>query len=167
MITHFQKFGCISTLSQKCKPLERISNLDRESLAYLKWQLWHSPKCKINHQGLSGSMEVEGLREIFQRSESKCSVRYTTVVGDGDSASHSRSTAEKPYGPDIIIEKRSALVKYKKRLGTKFRKLKSRLGTRKLKDGKGLGGKGRLTKRMIDKMQNYCDLAIRQNKDNL
>ena len=147
MITHFQKFGCISTLSQKCKPLERISNLDRESLAYLKWQLWHSPKCKINHQGLSGSMEVEGLREIFQRSESKCSVRYTTVVGDGDSASHSRSTAEKPYGPDIIIEKRSALVKYKKRLGTKFRKLKSRLGDKKVEGWKRTWGYRQVNKK--------------------
>ena len=153
--------------SKKCKACERISHLDRESLAYLQWQLRHSPQCKINHQGSSGSMEVEGLREIFQRSESKYGVRYTTFVGDGDSASHSTISAEKPYGPDVIIEKKECVGHVQKRLGTRLRKLKSKLGGRKLKDGKGIGGKGRLTKRMIDKMQNYYGLAIRQNKNNL
>lgn len=48
-----------------------------------------------------------------------------------------------------------------------MRKLKADLGKRKLKDGKSIRGKGRLTNRMIDKMQNYYGLAIRQNTSNL
>ena len=153
--------------SKKCKACERKSTLNRESLAYLQWQLRHSAHCAINHKGSSGSMEVEGLRDIFQRSEPNYGVRYTTFVGDGDSASHSTILGERPYGPDVIIEKKECVGHVQKRLGTRLRKLKSKLGTRKLKDGKGIGGKGRLTKRMIDKMQNYYGLAIRQNKNNL
>ena len=37
----------------------------------------------------------------------------------------------------------------------------------KLSDGKSIGGRGRLTDRMIDTMQNYYDCAIRKNKNNL
>ena len=32
---------------------------------------------------------------------------------------------------------------------------------------KWLGGKGKLTDRIIDKLQNYCRIAIRSNKNNL
>ena len=54
-----------------------------------------------------------------------------------------------------------------KRLGTRLRKLKSSYSEKKLSDGKGISGKGRLTDKMIDTMQNYYGLAIRQNKHNL
>ena len=51
-------------------------------------------------------MEVDGLRDIFKRSKATYGVRYTTFVGDGDSASHSTIAEEKPYGPDVITEKK-------------------------------------------------------------
>ena len=38
---------------------------------------------------------------------------------------------------------------------------------KKLSDGKGVGGKGRLTDKVIDKMQNYYGKAIRENKGDL
>ena len=44
-------------------------------------------------------------------------------------------------------------------MGTALRKLK--------KEKKSLGGKGRLTERMIDKMQNYYGIAIRSNVGNI
>ena len=34
---------------------------------------------------------------------------------------------------------------------------------KKLNDGKGILGKGRLTDKIINKMQNYCGMAVRQN----
>ena len=46
-----------------------------------------------------------------------------------------------------------------KRLGTALRKLK--------KETKGLGGKGKLTDSMIDKLHNYYGIAIRSNSGNL
>ena len=54
-----------------------------------------------------------------------------------------------------------------KRIGTALRKLVRDNKGRKLADGKGVDGKGRLTKVQIDKMQNYYGMAIRKNSDNL
>ena len=45
-----------------------------------------------------------------------------------------------------------------KRVGTRLRKLKQRT--------KGLAGKGKLTSSVIDKLQNYYGIAIRQNVEN-
>ena len=42
-----------------------------------------------------------------------------------------------------------------KRLGSRLRSLKKRLGTTRLPDRKGIGGKGRLTDTLIDKVQLY------------
>ena len=54
-----------------------------------------------------------------------------------------------------------------KRLGTALRKYKNDKKGKKLSDGKSVGGKGRLTDKIIDKMQNYYGKAIRGNKGNL
>ena len=83
--------------SKKCKACDKKSNLNKDSLAFLQWQLRHSAHCVINHHGSSGSMEVDGLRDIFKRSKATYGGRYTTFVGDGDSASHSTIAEEKPY----------------------------------------------------------------------
>ena len=50
-----------------------------------------------------------------------------------------------------------------KRLGSRLRSLKKRLGKNHLEDGKPIGGKGRLTDKVIDKLQVYYGKAIRQN----
>lgn len=50
-----------------------------------------------------------------------------------------------------------------KRLGSRLWSLKKRQGTTHLADGKGIGGKGRLTDKRIDKLQVYYGKAIRQN----
>ncbi len=52
-------------------------------------------------------------------------------------------------------------------MGTRLRKLKTSLAKKDLSDGKRIGGKGRLTDQIIDNLQNYYGLAIRQNKNNL
>ena len=54
-----------------------------------------------------------------------------------------------------------------KRLGTALRKYKNDMKGKKLADGKSIGGRGRLTDKVIDKMQNYYGKAIRGNKGNL
>ena len=43
----------------------------------------------------------------------------------------------------------------------------SKLGRQKLKDNNPFGGKGRMTFKLINKLQNYYGLAIRSNKGNL
>ena len=136
-------------------------------MEYTTWWLKHKLHCSLNHTGSSGAMEVEGIKEMFNRSLEKYDVKYTTYIGDGDSSSYSTIAAAKPYGPDVNIMKKECVGHVQKRLGSRLRNLKASLGKRKLEDGKSIGGKGRLTNIMIDRMQNYYGLAIRQNANNL
>ena len=50
-----------------------------------------------------------------------------------------------------------------KTLGTRLRKLRNEKKHEILSDGKIISGKGRLTDKIINKMQNYYGMAIRQN----
>ena len=54
-----------------------------------------------------------------------------------------------------MIKKKECVGHVQKRLGTALRKLK--------KEQKGLGGKGKLTDTMIDKIQYYYGIAMRSN----
>jgi hypothetical protein len=51
-------------------------------------------------------------------------------------------------------------------LGTALRKYKNDNKGKKLSDGKSIGGKGRLTDKIINRMQNFYGRAIRENKGN-
>ncbi|GFW04290.1 uncharacterized protein TNCV_5047131 [Trichonephila clavipes] len=108
-------------------------------------------------------METVGMVRIFQRSLSHRSVRYTSYIGDGDSKTFSSITASNPYGEDITVSKIECVGHVQKRMGTRLRKLKQM--SSKLSDGKSIGGKGRLTDRMIDLITTYYGNAIRQNKN--
>ncbi|GFU53513.1 uncharacterized protein TNCV_3169441 [Trichonephila clavipes] len=107
-------------------------------------------------------IETVGMVRIFQRSLSHRSVRYTFYIGDGDSKTFSSITASNPYGEDITVSKIECVGHVQKRMGTRLRKLKQM--SSKLSDGKSIGGKGRLTDRMIDLITTYYGNAIRQNK---
>ena len=50
-----------------------------------------------------------------------------------------------------------------KRLGARLRRLKT-INKSALADGKPIGGKGQLTDKMINKLQNYFAIAIIQSK---
>ena len=119
------------------------------------WKAEHSPKCKANYSGSAPAMEPEGAKRIFNRSVSSHNLMYDTLFGDGDSKSFSaiENTYKEEY--DVVVEKKECVGHVQKRLGTALRKLK--------KEKKGLGGKGKLTDSMIDKMQNYYGIAIRSN----
>lgn len=74
--------------------------------------------------------------------------------GDGDSKSFVTVKDLEPYeGIDIV--KKECIGHYQKRLGTGLRKLK--------KKNKGIGGKGKLTDVLVNKMQNYFGIALRNN----
>ncbi|GFW34427.1 uncharacterized protein TNCV_500451 [Trichonephila clavipes] len=107
-------------------------------------------------------METVGMVRIFQRSLSHRSVRYTSYIGDGDSKTFSSITASNPYREDITVSKIECVGHVQKRMGTRLRKLKQM--SSKLSDGKSIGGKGRLTDRMIDLITTYYGNAFRQNK---
>ncbi|XP_075528758.1 uncharacterized protein LOC142560487 [Dermacentor variabilis] len=100
-------------------------------------------------------MEVEAAVILFSRSAPKHNLCYTTLVSNGGSATFSALVQEKVYGL-VPISKEECLNHVQKRMGTALRNLVQ-------KSDKALGGKGRLTKVLIDKLTDYYNWALRNN----
>ena len=118
--------------------------------------LKESHTCGSNYSGSAPNMEATGAKRIFERSKQKNILRYSEFYGDGDSKSF--PTIEYTY-PEKRSLKRECIGHVQKRVGTRLRKLKKNI--------KGLGGKGKLTEALIDRLQNYYGIAIRSNVGNL
>ena len=145
----------IEVMSRMCKACNiRDEMKERDPIAYANWLETH--KCSYTYKGSAPGMEQHGTKEIFERSIDKYNVRYTELLGDGDTKSY---TVVKNVYEGISVVKLECIGHYQKRTGSRLRKLK--------KKTKGLGGKGRLTDSMIDRLQNYFGMAIRQNCHNL
>lgn len=127
----------------------------------------HLEGCKRNFEGYSGKMEVDGAVSMFQRSESKHEVRYVKYLGDGDSKAFDSVVGNNVYGDECPIKKLECIGHVQKRMGTRLRRLKTKMKGLKLSDGKPLSGKGRLTDAEIDRLQTYYGLAIRKNCSNV
>ncbi|GFU09765.1 uncharacterized protein TNCV_1765731 [Trichonephila clavipes] len=147
---HMSLNGCVSVISidtgkildlevmtQYCKMCEM--NVKREHVC-------------SNYKGSSGNMEAVGAFRIFERSLIKRDLQYTEYYGDGDSKGFLQ--VKDIYGENSVT-KLECIGHIQKRVGSRLRKLK--------KDTKGLGGKGKLTDKFIDKLQNYYGIAIRSN----
>lgn len=84
-------------------------------------------------------------------------LRYTEYFGDGDSKSH--VVVENVYntgGDGVKVVKKECVGHVQKRVGTALRKVR--------KESKGMGGKGKPTDKMMDKLQNYYGIDIRSNR---
>ena len=154
-------YEVLSKDCQACKVWERKKG--ENQVAYENFKTNHN--CPINHVGSSGSMETKAAVAIFQRSVAINKLRYKTYIGDGDSSAYQTVVDSKPY-KDLIPAKGECIGHVQKRVGTRLRKLKSTFRGR-LSDGKTLGGRGRLTERLINTLQNAMGMAIRQNVGNL
>ena len=119
---------------------------------YDDWQQNHN--CSINHRKSAGAMEGDGAVAIFSRSVELHKLRYLQYIGDGDTASFSQVCESKPYG-ELIPEKLECVGHIQKRLGKRLRKLRNDLKGKKLEDGKIISGRGRLTDKAINVLQNY------------
>ncbi|GFW36693.1 uncharacterized protein TNCV_1956931 [Trichonephila clavipes] len=108
-------------------------------------------------------MEVDGMLRIFNRSEKLHNLKYSNYIGDGDTKTFNALSENKPYGDDHLIQKIEYVGHFQKRMGTRLRKLKIVYSKKKLSDGKTIGGKGRLTDSLIDKLAHYYGNAIRCN----
>ena len=145
----------VEALNKHCKACSMKENLSKSNPeAYEKWKSTHS--CTLNFTGSSGAMESVGAKRVFERSVETHNLRYIEFLGDGDSKSF--LTVKDTY-PGVQVKKLECVGHYQKRLGTRLRNLK--------KKEKGLGGKGKLTDAIIDRLQNFFGLAIRQNVGNL
>ena len=93
---------------------------------------------------------------MWNRSVKKNKLRYREFYGDGGSKRF--NTVKSTYA-DIEVKKLECVGHVQKPVGCQLQNLK--------KKEKRLGGKGKLTDRIIDKLQNYYGIAIRSNKNNL
>jgi len=100
-----------------------------------------------------GRKEVFPFVECFCRSLDQYNLRYTKYIGDGDTKSYQKVVAADPYS-GVQIDKLECIGHVQKRVDSRLRKLKQTTKT-KLSDEKILGGKGRLTDNMINKLQYY------------
>lgn len=143
-------FGCRMWQSKKGSP------------EYLCWKVEH--QCDVNHEKSSGAMESAGAVAIFSRSLEKHGIIYKEYLGDGDTSSFNDVLKSAPY-KDYTVDpiKLECVGHVQKRLGTRLRNLvKGHKGT-----DKPISGKGKLTDKCINSMQNYYGLAIRNNTENL
>lgn len=152
--------GKIIDINVKCKYCKSCEFWkDKEGTAeYEEWAESHKDKCDMNHEGSAGKMEVDAIVEMFSRSESLHGLKYSNYVGDGDSKTFKGITDARPY-EDLVVRKKECIDHVQKRMGTRLRNLKRTV--------KNIGGKGKLTGKLIDELTIYYGLAIRRNTDSI
>ena len=138
---------------------------EEDTATYKEWFETHRHKCSANHEGSAGKMEVDGIIEMFQRSESTHGVKYKNYIGDGDSKVFKAVCEAQPYEEDFNIQKKECVGHVQKRMGTRLRNLKKSFASKKLSDGVGIGGKNRLTAQRIDQLTKYYGNAIRAHSN--
>ncbi|GFU97240.1 uncharacterized protein TNCV_1775351 [Trichonephila clavipes] len=116
---------------------------------------------KRNFEGHSGKMGSWSSIH-FQRSQSLYNVRYTKYLGDGDSKAFTSIVENKVYGDHCSVEKLECIGHVMKRMGTRLRRLKTKMRGQKLSDGKPLCGRNRLTEAEIDRLQAYYESSYPQ-----
>ncbi|GFT03962.1 uncharacterized protein TNCV_1731101 [Trichonephila clavipes] len=92
-----------------------------------------------------------------------CKINFEGYSGDGDSKAFTSIVENKVYGDHCSVEKLECIGHVMKRMGTRLRRLKTKMRGQKLSDGKPLCGRNRLTEAEIDRLQAYYGLAIRRN----
>ena len=148
-----------------CKMLEKQKN----DINYVSLNIKLEKKCQLNHTSSSGSMESTGTVTMFNRSVEINKLRYIEYVGDGDTSSFKDVKDSNPYQNEISIVKRECIGHVQKRMGMRLRNL-VKFKKKEILPGltrKGIDGKGRLSEKNINILQNYYGMAIRQNTTNL
>ncbi|XP_025074101.1 uncharacterized protein LOC105427310 [Pogonomyrmex barbatus] len=106
-------------------------------------------------------MEVDGIIEMFQRSQNLHGVMYENYIGDEDSKTFKSLINENPYEDKLLVKKKECIAHVQKRMGSRLRNAK--------KSHKGIDGKGagKLTEKLIKDLTIYYGLAIRRNTESL
>ena len=151
----------IQAFSKHCKGCKMWNN-KKGSPAYDRWQADHI--CHINHTKSSGAMEAAGAIQMFKRSVENNNLIYSEYLGDGDTSSFKEVVTHDPYKQYHVKPVKLECVGHvQKRLGTRLRNMvKAHKGTQN-----PISGKGKLTENIINSMQNYYGMAIRNNFNNL
>ena len=147
-----------------CHECINHQNDDKKTDMYL-WHKSHLGNCLVNYHGSSGGMEAKAGVEMFLKSIETRNLKYTTFVGDGDSSCYSkvRDACTARYGESYPVIKEECTEHVQKRMGAGLHELKRKRRGQKLSDGKSLGGAGRLTEGMMERIQCNYGEAIRNN----
>lgn len=103
-------------------------------------------------------MEVDAIKEMFLRSWEWYQVRYINYIGDGDTKTFKALLTENPYGSDFEVKKKECIGHVEKRMGSRLRNIKKT---------KKLGGKNKLTDKLIKNLTIYYGLAIRRHSNSV
>ncbi|GFW10783.1 uncharacterized protein TNCV_4919021 [Trichonephila clavipes] len=152
----------VAVLSSYCKRCEKWRG-PKTGDSYEKWKLKHQTHCVKNHIASSSKMEVDGMKEIFQRSVPQRNAKYIKYIGDGDTKTFPELQRTAPYS----IEKVECVGHIQKRMGARLRKLKTMNRGKKLSDGKSISSKNHLTDKFIDNITTYYGNAIRQKNSSI
>ena len=160
-------FHVSSKFCHRCTSINsRLESSAVSKQEYEKLMEEHKESCTVNTTRSSPGMESEAARILWMRSEAKRKLKYVTYIGDGDSKGYKEVCQAKPY-PDREVVKEECIGHIQKRMGKALRDLKKAKKGEKLSDGLGIGGPGRLTDKLIDTLQTYYGLAIRQHSNDL
>ncbi|GFU19333.1 uncharacterized protein TNCV_3032521 [Trichonephila clavipes] len=107
-------------------------------------------------QALHQKWKLWGLPEYFFDQKKNRRLQYTQYYGDGDSKAF--MSVKDTYGLNSVT-KFESIGYVQKRVGSRLRKLKTKT--------KGVSGKGKLTDKFFDRLQNYYGIAVRSNVGNL
>lgn len=154
MTGHPIDYEVLSNFCFKCKATE-----DNEENP--EWGDKHSANCPKNFDGTAGAMEVACAERLWSRSVECHSLRYTTILSDGDSKAFDAVTAPNVYGPDVTKEKEDCANHVSKRMGKSAKKFSSNL------KGPKRCQKGKLTQDKMTKIQNYYGRTIKDHASDI
>ena len=158
---------CLSKHCHKCDKIKHKYKNDEALLAEKMQGHIDSGKCSKNYEGTSGGMEKDMALRMWNRSEDKNAMRYSTMVSDGDSSTYLAICENVDYP----VEKLECVNHVSKRLGTRLRNLKKtflseiKTATGRIIKRSVLGGRGKLTDAIIDELGRYFGKAIRDCAD--
>ena len=154
--------GCVLDYSIKSKSCHVCRS--NQNASY-EWKERHKDVCAINHHSSSGAMERDGVVETFLRLLEKHNLKYTDYIGDGDTNSFGAVIEElkKRFGESYKVNKQDCIGHIQKRMGSALRNYKNSCKGSLLPVNKSVGEIGRLTDKIVDKIQTYYGYAIRNN----
>ena len=109
-------YEILNKVCYECRHWKKVPDSNPNKQA---WAENHEGVCPINYSGSAPGMEASGASRMWQRSEEKNKLRYTTFLGDGDSKSFSAVSQEASYP----VAKIDCVGHVQKRLGTRLCKL--------------------------------------------
>ncbi|KMQ84720.1 hypothetical protein RF55_17253 [Lasius niger] len=140
----------------------------------------HNENCMANHEESAGKMEVDGVLEMFLRSEDLHNARYRYYIGDGDTKTFKALLDKQPYGEEFIVKRKECVLHVKKRMYRRAKEAKKSLTQRKKEKQKDAQAstktkskiqpkskKMQLTNKLMQDLSLYYGLAIRRHTDSV